>query len=158
MFTQGETASVRSERQSNLFRRCLPVAVPVMALAGGAVSYALASSVNTDNYDQGATYQLDLRNGLIGAAGLVGGALLPLLAACGRSVIRGVCERRVQVAPMSLEASVPSPSQPSASKTRQGVPIPAREEFQTAVTRQDLPSPPRPTSIGDVVTIHGLHD
>lgn len=83
----------------SLLRRCLPIAVPVLAFAGAAVSYALASGVNGNNYDQGATYQPERQNLLIGAAGLVGGALLPPLAACGRRVVRALCERGVQVAP-----------------------------------------------------------
>ena len=68
-----------------------------MALVG-VVSYALASGVNGDNYDQVATYRPDLRNGLIGAAGVLGGALLPPLAAWGRRVVRALCERDVEVA------------------------------------------------------------
>jgi hypothetical protein len=89
----------------SLFRRCLPIAVPVLALASGAASYALASGANTDNYDQADTYRLNLNNGLIGAAGMVGGAVLPLLAACGRSVVRALCGRSAVV----IQTSEPQP-------------------------------------------------
>ena len=79
----------------------MSIAAPVLALAGGVTAYALACGVTADNFDQSDTYQLNLSNGLIGAAGLVGGAILPSLFASCRGAIRSLWDRsvaRVQVA------------------------------------------------------------
>ncbi len=150
----------RVDGPSSASRRCLRIAVPLLALAGGAASYALASGVNTDNYDQGATYQPGLDNGLIGAAGLVGGALLPLLAACGRSAIRALCERRAEVRQLPVPRREMEGAQrdvvASPSRTHQGVEIPALQEFESRVMVAQAGQPDAEVTDSTSVTIHGL--
>lgn len=64
-------------------RNLLAVTTPLMALAGMAGMYAWASGVDEGNYDDAQAYGLHWRNGLIGAAGLLTGAV-PAFIAWGR--------------------------------------------------------------------------
>lgn len=74
-------------------RTALAVTTPLCALAGLAGLYAWASGIDTSNYEDGQSYQLHWRNGLIGAAGLLAGALPPILA-WGRYQHQRYCERK----------------------------------------------------------------
>jgi hypothetical protein len=84
--------------QPSSISRCARIATPIVGLlVAGAGAYALASGVNRDNYDQTDTYHLNLVNGLSGAAGAVGGALVSAL---GHYAVRAYCcvrDRTVEV-------------------------------------------------------------
>lgn len=74
-------------------RNLLAVTTPLLALGGLAGLYAWASGIDTSNYDDPQQYQLHWRNGLIGAAGLLAGAV-PSLIAWGRHAYQRHCEAR----------------------------------------------------------------
>lgn len=72
-------------------RNLLAVTTPLAALAGLASLYAWASGIDASNYDDPQPYELHWRNGLIGAAGLLAGAV-PSLVAWGRHAYQRRCE------------------------------------------------------------------
>lgn len=94
--------SARQQQQSST-RCCVRIATPIVALVGGAVAYAGASGVNPQNYDQADTYHLNLQNGLIGAAGLVGGALVSWLVDKGVRACCALRDRAVEALPSRRE-------------------------------------------------------
>ncbi len=93
--------NLNAENQQSRFRRCARIVTPIVGLlVAGAGAYALASGVNRDNYDQTDTYHLNLVNGLSGAAGAVGGALVSWLA--DKAVSAYCCVRDRAVQPVEL--------------------------------------------------------
>ena len=93
-------ALARASQPSSI-SRCARIVTPIVGLlVAGAGAYALASGVNRDNYDQTDTYHLNLVNGLSGAAGAVGGALVSWLA--DKAVSAYCCVRDRAVQPVEL--------------------------------------------------------
>ncbi len=92
---QHELNLAQQRQRQSAFRRCACIATPVVGLVAGVGAYALASGVHNSNYGQPDTYQLNLVNGLSGAAGVVGGALVSWLAAKG---VQAYCCVRDRVA------------------------------------------------------------
>ena len=124
---QGFAAARPSQPAS--ISRCARIATPIVGLlVAGAGAYALASGVNRDNYDQTDTYHLNLVNGLSGAAGAVGGALVSWLADTAVRTYCCVRERAVQ----------PLPRQTGAETFRSELQAAALEEASTSVNAEDL--------------------
>lgn len=99
-------AAARPSQPSSI-SRCARIATPIVGLlVAGAGAYALASGVNRNNYDQTDTYHLNLVNGLSGAAGAVGGALVSWLADTAVRTYCCVRDRAVQPLPRQTGAEL----------------------------------------------------
>lgn len=126
-FIDQQFAAARPSQPSNS-SRCARIATPIVGLlVAGAGAYALASGVNRDNYDQTDTYHLNLVNGLSGAAGAVGGALVSWLADTAVRTYCCVRERAVQ----------PLPRRTGAETFRSELQAAALAEASTSVNAED---------------------